>query len=404
MSKVDTDSDVGVELHKDYALIIRATIFILTIAIALSFVVTIKKRVVLNDAIITTAPEPLFFYAEKDMEIQFYNIKDGGVVKKGERIYKSINPELEENEALLLQQISEDETKIKVMEDHIADVYEQMNIEKKYEDYKYNKNQSELKNIDVVLKEHNHDYDIFNKNYEEESAFVNKLSNYKDSYLSKSDVIEYKTKLFSSRSDLIDLKSAISNLEKRKYSLEDEQNRYVVGVTRYKELDMDLNKLKGELDVLVSGLNVKKTKIDNIKANKLRIEGIAKVDGKVEFNNVNSIRPTQVKRGALIFTIYPEGNYFIAKGIVDERYIRDIKIGQLVELKMDAYNYLKYGAIKGEVETVFNVKNGTAEVVINILDKNNFELEFGNAIRAFIILDEINLLEYMYEIIFPYVA
>ncbi|WP_339374649.1 hypothetical protein [Photorhabdus australis] len=70
----------------------------------------------------------------------------------------------------------------------------------------------------------------------------------------------------------------------------------------------------------------------------------------------------------------------------------------------DEKNRYIIGAIKGKVEAIFGVKNGTAEIVINIVDKRDFDLEFGNSIKAFIILNEVNLYEYIYEIVFPYFA
>ncbi|WP_416777615.1 HlyD family efflux transporter periplasmic adaptor subunit [Xenorhabdus budapestensis] len=404
MNKLNSNSEVKSELHKEYKLIISITVLFLIICFALSFVVTIKRRVVLENSFIKTVPEPVLFYAGKDIDIKNYNVRDGDVVKKGDSIYNAINPSLEEDESILLQQIKRDNTKINAMNKYIDNVYERMKIEKNYENFKFNKNESELKNIDSILKEHRDDYDFFSQSYREQMNFVDKVSNHNNYYLSKKDIIKYKMELFSSRSKLINLESDILNLEKRKYSLDDEQNRYIIGATKYKELDMEFNQLRGELFVLISELNVKNTRMENIRNAKLRIEGIAKIDGKIEFNNINGIRPKQVKKGELVFTIYPDGNHFIAKGVVSEKHIRKIKIGQSVELKMDAYDYLKHGAIKGKVEAIFGVKNGTAEIVINLVDKRDFDLEFGNSIKAFIILDEVNLYEYIYEIAFPYVA
>ncbi|SIO95733.1 HlyD family efflux transporter periplasmic adaptor subunit [Vibrio spartinae] len=404
MSKLNSNSDVKSELHKEYKLIINITIVLLIICFVLSFFVTIKRRVVLEDAFIKTAPEPVLFYAEKDIDIKSYKVRDGDVVRNGDSIYNAINPDLEEAESLLLQQIKRDKTKINALNEYISNIYEKMNIEKNYEEFRFNKNKIELKNIDSILKEHRDDYDFFSKGYKEQMNFVDNVSNQSNNYLSIKDIIKYKIELFASRSDLIDLQSDILNLEKRKFLLDDEQNRYTIGATKYKELDIEINQIKGDLAVLISELNVKKTRMDNIRSSKLRIEGVAKSGGKIEFNNINGIRPKQVKKGELIFTIYPEGNHFIAKGVVSEKYIRKIKIGQNVELKMDAYDYLKYGAIKGKVEAVFGVKNGRSEIVINIIDKRDFDLEFGNSIKAFIILNEVNLYEYLYEILFPYIA
>lgn len=142
---------------------------------------------------------------------------------------------------------------------------------------------------------------FFSQSYREQMNFVDKLLNQNNNYLSKKDIIKYKMELFSSRRGLINLESDILDLEKRKYSLDDEQSRYIIGATKYKELDMELNQLRGELSVLVSELNVKNTGMENIKNGKLRIEGIAKADGKIEFNNINGIRPKQVKKRRVSF-------------------------------------------------------------------------------------------------------
>ncbi|WP_434524217.1 hypothetical protein [Photorhabdus asymbiotica] len=161
MNKLNSNNEVKSELHKEYKLIISITVFLLIICFALSFVVTIKRRVVLENAFIKTAPEPVLFYAEKDIDIKNYNVRDGDVIKKGDSIYNAINPDLEEAESILLQNIKRDNTKINAMEKYIDNVYERMKIEKNYEDFKFNKNESELKNIDSILNDHRDDYDFF---------------------------------------------------------------------------------------------------------------------------------------------------------------------------------------------------------------------------------------------------
>ncbi|MCC8390890.1 HlyD family secretion protein, partial [Photorhabdus laumondii] len=119
MNKLNSNNEVKSELHKEYKLIISITVFLLIICFALSFVVTIKRRVVLENAFIKTAPEPVLFYAEKDIDIKNYNVRDGDVVKKGDSIYNAINPDLEEAESILLQNIKRDNTKINAMEKYI---------------------------------------------------------------------------------------------------------------------------------------------------------------------------------------------------------------------------------------------------------------------------------------------
>ncbi|WP_238591561.1 MULTISPECIES: hypothetical protein [Photorhabdus] len=219
MNKLNSNNEVKSELHKEYKLIISITFFLLIICFALSFVVTIKRRVVLENAFIKTAPEPVLFYAEKDIDIKNYNVRDGDVVKKGDSIYNAINPDLEEAESILLQNIKRDNTKINAMEKYIDNVYERMKIEKSYEDFKFNKNESELKNIDSILKDHRDDYDFFSQSYREQMNFVDKLLNQNNNYLSKKDIIKYKMKLFSSRRGLINLESDILDLVLQPYLL-----------------------------------------------------------------------------------------------------------------------------------------------------------------------------------------
>ncbi|WP_350307732.1 hypothetical protein [Photorhabdus viridis] len=175
----------------------------------------------MENAFIKTAPEPVLFYAEKDIDIKNYNVRDGDVVKKGDSIYNAINPDLEGAESILLQNIKRDNTKINAMEKYIDNVYKRMKIEKNYEDFKFNKNESELKNIDSILKDHRDDYDFFSQSYREQMNFVDKLLNQNNNYLSKKDIIKCKMELFSSRRGLINLESDILDLEKRKYSLDD---------------------------------------------------------------------------------------------------------------------------------------------------------------------------------------
>lgn len=50
------------------------------------------------------------------------------------------------------------------------------------------------------------------------------------------------------------------------------------------------------------------------------------------------------------------------------------------------------------------VKDGRAEVIIDIVDMKDFKLVHGNSTQAFITLEGVKLYEYVFGIFFPYIV
>ncbi|MBC7747206.1 MAG: HlyD family efflux transporter periplasmic adaptor subunit [Methylotenera sp.] len=60
----------------------------------------------------------------------------------------------------------------------------------------------------------------------------------------------------------------------------------------------------------------------------------------------------EIKKGDILTIIAPKKEAFCAKVILDEKDLAYIKKGQEINLKLDAYNYYRFGAVIGKITYV----------------------------------------------------
>jgi multidrug resistance efflux pump len=127
----------------------------------------------------------------------------------------------------------------------------------------------------------------------------------------------------------------------------------------------------------------------------------SKINGKVSFLNYWSQNQT-VNQGDLVFTIIPNENAaFIAKLKTPAQNLGKVKIGQIVNIKLQNYPDYEFGVLKGKVNHISEIsdKEGFYTIDVSLPEKlitsYNKEIEFKQEMRgtADIVTEDLRLIQ-----------
>jgi multidrug resistance efflux pump len=127
----------------------------------------------------------------------------------------------------------------------------------------------------------------------------------------------------------------------------------------------------------------------------------SKINGKVSFLNYWSQNQT-VNQGDLVFTIIPNENAaFIAKLKTPAQNLGKVKIGQIVNIKLQNYPDYEFGVLKGTVNHISEISTTDGFYTIDVslpeklITSYNKEIEFKQEMRgsAVIITEDLRLIQ-----------
>ena len=110
-----------------------------------------------------------------------------------------------------------------------------------------------------------------------------------------------------------------------------------------------------------------------------------------------------MKKNDLLISILPAKNNFYAKVIIPQKDIWQIKVGQAVNLKIDAYYYYKHGITKGKISYISERINDNSEFYVLVNFNKNITLpqfRSGYSIKSEIIIERMRLWQFIFKKIF----
>ncbi|HPJ09905.1 MAG TPA: HlyD family efflux transporter periplasmic adaptor subunit, partial [Flavobacterium sp.] len=129
---------------------------------------------------------------------------------------------------------------------------------------------------------------------------------------------------------------------------------------------------------------------------------VSPIDGTVS-NLFNARQNTQiVNKGDLLTIIAPKKEKFYAKVILKEEDLAYVEKGQEINLKLDAYNYYRYGAIKGKITYVSPSDVDKTFYCLANIDKYNpsINLKAGYMLKGEVIIERMQLFQYIMKKLF----
>lgn len=168
-------------------------------------------------------------------------------------------------------------------------------------------------------------------------------------------------------------------------------------------LEEELTKEQEKLSITINQLEDSKKTIEYYNSEIGKQFFIAEIDGIVT-NVFNFKRSSNIlKKNDLLVSISPAKNTYYAKVVIPQADIWQIKVGQEVNLKIDAYYYYKHGITKGKVNYISERINDNSEFyVLVVFDKDIALPQFrsGYSIKSEIIIERMRLWQFIFKKMF----
>ncbi|QIH39925.1 HlyD family efflux transporter periplasmic adaptor subunit [Flavobacterium sp. Sr18] len=133
-----------------------------------------------------------------------------------------------------------------------------------------------------------------------------------------------------------------------------------------------------------------------------KLHVVSPIDGTIS-NLFNSRQNLEiVNKGEILTIIAPKKEAFYAKVILDEKDLAYIKKGQEINLKLDAYNYYRFGAVKGKITYVSPSDVDKTFYCLATIKKynSNINLKAGYKLKGEVIIEKMKLYQYIMKKLF----
>ncbi|MEJ8554707.1 HlyD family type I secretion periplasmic adaptor subunit [Tepidibacter sp. Z1-5] len=202
----------------------------------------------------------------------------------------------------------------------------------------------------------------------EEEQKLKKL--YEDDSIPQQQYIDKKNELDLAKQSMEIQKSKIDIYEKQ---VELNKNQKIIS-----SLDYDKNTMK-EIVEKDKTIQTMEKELEKIKNRIQRQTIVSPVDGTVQSLSVNTIGGV-IETGKPIVTVVPDDSELLIEGMILNKDIAFVNVGQSVEIKLDTFPFQKYGTIKGKVvhispDAVQNEKMGYVYKALIKPSKNSIFVE-----------------------------
>lgn len=342
--------------------------------------------------------------APNEVKILSIKISEGDHVKEGDTLlvlenkrvisdYNVSNLEIEtmENKILIL------ETLIQKAKDKKNSFTDLSGIQSNIYNTDIKSTQQEIENLKEKIELSQQQANIISDRFKTDSILYSKGA------ISRLELEEQKNNALDSKKNISEV---INNYKKKLSEFENISNRYSENRnSNYRniiEIENQITQYEKEILDLESAIENNKFNLEHLSEELNRLNIISPITGTVS-NLFNTKQKTNiVLKGSLLVTVSPEKENFYAKIILPEKDLIYIKNGQNVNLKVDAYNYYKYGAIKGKISYVSptNIEDNFY-CLVHIHDYNKkIKLKSGYKFKGEVILEEMQLYQYIFKLLF----
>ncbi|WP_428071080.1 HlyD family efflux transporter periplasmic adaptor subunit [Chryseobacterium gambrini] len=221
--------------------------------------------------------------------------------------------------------------------------------------------------------------------------------------ISRLELIEQKNKRIDDKKSQEDIKS---NYTQKSYDYNNLANNFQ---KTNNDLSQSLIELENQIISYKRDIVEMQSQIDNKRYNLTYITDelgkliiLAPVDGTISnvFNSKQSINI--IAKNELLAILAPKQEHFYAKITLPEKDLTYIKNNQQVNLKVDAYNYYKFGAIKGRISYISPSDiEKKFYCIAKLTDYNKaINLKAGYQFRGEVIIEEMRLYQYIIKKLF----
>lgn len=365
------------------------------IAILCLFVIPVNDSITYNSGEILSKNPEIDYKAPFEVIPQRAFVSKGDVVKKGDTLLYITNASLDKDFSTTQGEYTNLSQQTKSLD------IDKLNVDEKIAFFEKEK---ELKSNQYKINRR--------KTFSDLNGTNNKLSLLKEQELLKkrklnSDSLMYAKEVIS----LVDLRASYEDYLNTRNQVIENQNTVNQLRIQIKTLENQFNQESNNLNIQISDLKASQGRLEQQKETvntKLETQEksidfiqselnkqyiVSDIDGVVTslFNETQNFN--FINKGESLVTVSPTEELFYARAKVQEKDLKYISVGQASNIKLDAYYYYKYGAIKGIVTYIPERKdrNGDFYVTIDLQDDKNLDLKSGYSINGDIILNKMQL-------------
>ena len=374
------------------------------IVLILMFSLSINDTVPFSNGEIYSNTPQMKISAPNEVRVVKVHVREGSAVKKGDTLFQLENKRVQSDFNILKTDIAAMENKIVIIRKMIDNSVERRRALKQLLAIQSNIYKTGRKKAEQEIRLLN---DKINLTSQQTSLLADKYKAdsilYAKGAISKFELQESKNRNLDTRKGQVDISTTQSV---KSYDYQNLANNYNLTKNDLRRTIIDVeNEIANyerqilELENLIKDGRHNMTYM-NDEIGKLIIT--APMNGTIS-NLFNSRQNTElVSKGEVLGIVAPSKEAYYAKVTLSEKDLAYIRKGQDINLKLDAYNYYQFGAVKGKITYVSpSDVNMTFYCLANIQEYNpRINLKAGYKLKGEVIIERMKLYRYIMKKLF----
>lgn len=382
----------------------RILVAFLLITIILIFTIKMNDTVSFKEGQIFSDTPQLKINAPNEAKVIKVLVKEGQEIKKGDTLFLLENKKTKSDFEILNIGVAGMKHKINIIHKLIQNTRNRKNSLKQLLHIQSNIYQTDRKKAEQEISSLNNK---INLSSQQSSILTDKFQTdsvlYAKGAISRYELTETKNRNLDDKKGQIDI---TSTYEVKNYDFENLSNNYQ---KTNNDLLRNIIDVENQIHNYQQDIVELETLIKDGKSNLIYITDelgkllvVSPIDGTIS-NLFNSRQNLEiVNKGEILTIIAPKKEAFYAKVILDEKDLAYIKKGQEINLKLDAYNYYRFGAVKGKITYVSPSDVDKTFYCLATIKKynSNINLKAGYKLKGEVIIEKMKLYQYIMKKLF----
>ena len=382
----------------------KILIAFLIVVVVLIFALRLNDTVSFKEGQIYSDTPQLKINTPNEVKVLKVAVKEGQEVKKGDTLFILENKKTESDFNVLNTDLESKKNKIVFLKKLIANTKVRKNsliqlLRIQSGIYKTNRSKAalEIEALNNKLNLSSQQSSILTDKFKTDSLL------YAKGAISRYEMTDTKNKNIDDKKSQVEGKTSYGT---KNYDFENLHNNYKQSKNDLErtiiDVDNDLQNYRRDFVQLVTDIKDGNYNLTYVSDELKKMVIVSTIDGTIS-NLFNSKQNIEIlSKGELLTIIAPKKEKFYAKVILDEKDLAYIKNGQEINLKLDAYNYYRYGAIKGKITYVSpSDVDKTFYCLATIKKYNpNINLKAGYKLKGEVIIERMKLYQYIIKKLF----
>jgi multidrug resistance efflux pump len=382
----------------------RILLIFVAIVTILIFALNINDSVNFREGQIFSDTPQLKINAPNEVKVMKVLVKEGQHVMKGDTLFLLENKKTKSEHDVIVADIAAMENKIIIINKLVENTMQRkvalqqlLRIQSKIYKTDRKKAADEINELNNKLNLSSQQTSLLTDKYKTDSLL------YAKGAISKYEMSESKSRNLIDKKGEVDVRTTykvknydFENLYNNNSRTRNDLKRSIIDV------DNDIENYKREILELQTQIKDGKYNLGYMSDELAKMVIVSPWNGTI--SNLFNARQNQevVNKGELMAIVAPEKEKFYAKVILDEKDLAYIEKGQDINLKLDAYNYYRYGAIKGNITFVSpSDVDRTFYCLADIHKYNpNINLKAGYKLKGEVIVEKMVLYQYIVKKLF----